>query len=93
MQYVGSIGEIESVAVSTTSALALSSGDRKYGLIYNDSGVTVYIAFGDTATASAGGFSVAIDDGAFYEIPGLYKGPVSVITASGSGNISVTSVS
>lgn len=90
MQYVGSRGTITSVSVSSTTALAMAAGARKYGIVYNESGQTVYLAFADTATTTAGGYTVAILDSAYYEIPGVYQGAVSAITESGAGSISVT---
>lgn len=92
MQFVGSIGTLSSVALSSTSAVLLAASARKFGVIHNDTSTTLYLAFADTATTSTGGFTVAVDAGSYYEIPSVYQGPISGILASGSGNASVTSV-
>lgn len=92
MQYVGSRGTITSISVSSTTALVMPTGARKYGVIYNESGKTVYLAFADTATTSPGGYTIALLDSSYYEIPGVYQGAVSAITESGTGSVSVTIV-
>jgi hypothetical protein len=91
MQLIGSEPTITSVAVSGTSAvLAPTSGDRKYLIIWNQSGQDLYVAMGATAAATDGNYTVIVSNGTAYEVPGIYQGPVSGITASGSGNVNVT---
>jgi hypothetical protein len=91
MKFTGSKGVISSVAVSTSSSEIMpTNGSRKYGIIWNASGQEVLVAFGDTATTSEGGYTVKVADGAAYELPATYRGSVSGITASGTGNVSVT---
>ena len=92
MQVVGSISTISAVGVSTSSALLLPAGDRKYAIIHNFSGVPLFVAFAATATSASGGFTVIVADGEAYEIPAVWKGPLSCITGSGSGNVNVTTI-
>lgn len=91
MQLIGSEPTISSVAVSTSTAtLAAASGDRKYLMIWNQSGQAIYIAMGTSAAATDGNYSLKLDNDTGYEVPGIYQGAVSAITASGSGNVNVT---
>jgi hypothetical protein len=80
-----------SVAVSTTSAplFALGAGTRFRG-ISNITGQIIYVLFGN-GTASATNHTVPIAAGGYYEFPQpLYTGPVSAVTATGSGNALIT---
>lgn len=92
MQITGSISDIASVAVSTTTAVLSNNRARKYLIVHNASGQDLYLAYGGTATSSVGGYSVIVADGSSYEVPGVYQGDISGITSSGSGNVSVTTI-
>lgn len=73
---------------SSVTLFALNTS-RRVATIYNDSGVTVYVKFGSTASATS--FTVKLVDQAYYEVPNpVYTG---IITALGaSGTVRVTEV-
>lgn len=63
--------------------LAASNTDRKGLYIFNDSGVTVYVKLGTTASSTS--FTVKMSDQDYYELPSpIYTGIVTVLGASGS---------
>lgn len=75
------------VATSTTAALALASNaNRKQAIITTETGNT-YVSLGSTATTT--NYAYLLTATSSLEIPALWTGTVSVIRASGSGNIQV----
>lgn len=80
-------------SMSDTSAAALAANNaRKYALIVNDGGVTVYLNLGGTAVASEG---IRLNaDGGSYEISrdsgNLFSGAINGITSSGTATVLVT---
>lgn len=78
------------VATSTTVATALVANANRTGLIINTEGGTTYVKFGSTATTTD--YTVELAGNSYYDYQG-YKGIVTVIRASGTGNIQVTEVS
>lgn len=75
------------VATSTTAALALASNaSRKQAIIMTETGNT-YVSLGSTATTT--NYAYLLSATSSLEIPSVWTGTVSVIRASGSGNIQV----
>jgi len=86
----GSTGTSANVTM-TGAAVTLQAANsaRKNVMIFNDSGVVVYVKLGSSATASS--YTVKLVDQAYYELPTpVYTG---IITAFGaSGTVRVTEV-
>jgi hypothetical protein len=76
-----------SVATSSTTLLA-SNVNRKFASVQNDSGSTVFVAFGTAATTTD--YTVKLVDGAFYEVPLSYTGLITACVAAGSATVRVT---
>lgn len=75
------------VATSTTAALALAANaNRKQAIITTETGNT-YVSLGSTATTTNYAFLLTATSS--LEVPSMWTGTVSVIRASGSGNIQV----
>ncbi len=77
---------VNSAVTSVTGSILSANGDRTQAIIQNDDKkVTVYLAFGATATVATG---LALEPGATYFIED-YFGEVSAITASGTADVQV----
>lgn len=73
---------------TTQSVLCAANSDRKGLIIFNTSGVTVFIDYANTVTTSDYAFSLVT--GAFYEMPmPIYTGALHAIIASGTASIEV----
>lgn len=81
---------VSRIATSTTVATALAANASRTGLIINTESGTTYVKFGSTATTTD--YTVELAANSTYEYQG-YKGIVTVIRPSGTGNIQVTEVS
>lgn len=77
------------VATSTTVATALAANANRTGFIINTESGTTYVKFGSTATTTD--YTVELAANSTYEYQG-YKGNVTVIRPSGTGNIQVTEI-
>lgn len=83
-----STANITRVATSNSSVLLLASNPNRKGLIITtETGAANYVAFG--ATASLTSYTYLMGSQTTLEKSG-YTGPVSLIRASGSGNVQVT---
>ena len=76
-----------SVTNANTTILA-SNGNRKAATIYNEGSVACYVKLGATASATTYTTKLAVDG--YYEVPGLYTGIITGITASGTATLRVT---
>lgn len=66
---------------SSVTLFALNTA-RRNAMVFNDSGVIVYVKFGSTASATS--FTVKMVDQAYYELPNpVYTGIVTALGASG----------
>ncbi len=85
---------ITTVSASTTSASACALDETRDALyIANNTSVTAYCRIGG-GTASSSAFSFVLPAGTTWEAPSAVKSQaVSVVLASGTGNILVTEVS
>lgn len=71
------------------SQVALAVGPRRGASLHNASGATVYVAL--DAEAALDAYTVALVDGAHYEVPWSFDGSVHVIwAAAGAGLLMVT---
>lgn len=75
------------VATSTTAATALAANaNRKQAIITTETGNT-YVSLGSTATTT--NYAYLLTATSTLEIPSMWTGTISVIRASGTGNIQV----
>ncbi len=75
--------------VTTTAAVVLAANTaRRGGIVYNESGAIVYLAFGTTATLTA--YTVQIAVSGNYEVPFNYTGALWGITSAGTAVMRVT---
>lgn len=83
-------GTLANVTMTGSSVTAAASNvSRRNLMIYNDSGVTVYVKLGSSASSTS--FTVKLVDQAYYELPDpVYTGIVTALGAS--GDIRVTEV-
>lgn len=76
-------------AASATSAQVLAANALRAGAtIFNDNAsASLFVRLGTaTATTSAGGFTVEIVAGGYYEVPFNFVGAIQGVWDSGSGN-------
>lgn len=86
----GSTGTPSNVASSASSVTILAANSSRLGAtIYNDSTQVLYLLLG-SGTASSSNYSVQLVGGAYYEVPFNFKGQLTGIWASASGNARVT---
>ena len=79
------------VATGTSSTTLLAAnGARVFASVMNDSGSTVLVAFGSTATTTD--YTVKLVDGAYFEVPTAFQGLVTAVVAAGSATVRVTEV-
>jgi hypothetical protein len=86
-------GSIASAAVTTaTSVVSAANANRLWGSVTNSGGTPVYLALAATATLTA--YTLVLQPGDYYELPNdiTYTGPISALTATGSGSLSITTV-
>ena len=92
MKLIGSTAVVTEVACSGTVATLASANDsRVQTIIHNATGGALYVKLGGT-DAATDDYSVAIANGSAYEVPSLFRGAISAIMASGSGNAYVTEI-
>lgn len=72
----------------TTVSIMTANVNRKAGTIYNAAGTTVFLKLGTAATTSV--YTVSMNNGDYYELPGGWTGVVAGITTSNAGIINVT---
>lgn len=80
----GITGTLSNVTMTGASVtLQASNTSRRNLMIFNDSGVTIYVKLGSTASSSS--FTVKMVDQSYYELPTpVYTGIVTALGASGS---------
>ncbi len=92
MKLIGSTSVVTEVACSTSAAtLASANESRVYTIIHNATGAALYVLLG-AGTVATDNFSITIADGASYEVPSLFRGAISGVLASGTGNAYVTEI-
>jgi hypothetical protein len=92
-QPVSTTGTNTAVVVpATTTTTALAAGTRAGGTFQNSTGSTVLLLLGNGASATS--YTISLANGAYYELPFRYSGPVSVFstTASVAPHLLVTSL-
>lgn len=91
VSFTASVGTatVSRIATSTTVATALAANANRTGFIINTESGTTYVKFGSTATTTD--YTVELSANSTYEYQG-YKGNVTVIRSTGTGNIQVTEV-
>lgn len=79
-----SAATLTNVTMTASSvALAASNASRRSLMIYNDTGVTVYVKLGTTASSTS--FTIKMVDQSYYELPNpVYTGVIEALGASGS---------
>lgn len=77
--------------LSSSTSLYTTTAGVKGVTVYNNSGESVYLTLG--ATASLTLFTVRLIAGAYYETPFNYNGPLSAIAATGPAEVFVTTIS
>jgi len=85
---------LSNVSGSASNVTLLNQKNNRRGfMVVNDSGATLYMKFG--ATASLTSYSVPIAPGGFYESPGnhLYTGQIDGIWSSATGAARITELS
>ncbi len=92
-QSVSTTGTTNAVTVpATTTTTALTAGTRAGATFQNNTGSTVLLQLGNGASATS--YTISLANGAYYELPFRYSGPVSVFstTASVAPHLLVTSL-
>lgn len=90
---VAATSTLSNVSGSASNVTLLASnGSRKGAMIYNDSSALLYVKFGTTASTTS--FTVLMQAGAFFELPGptIYTGIIDGIWASATGAARVTEI-
>lgn len=88
-QTTSATANLTSVANSLTSVTVLASNSSRKGfVVYNDSIVILYLAFGATASTTA--FSYKLQPATAYTSDTLYTGVISGIASAASGSARVT---
>ena len=83
---------VYAVLSSITSVSVMNANTARLGgTVYNSAGTTLYLRLGVGATTSV--FTVQMNQNAYFELPAVYTGVVSGITASNAGIINVTELS
>lgn len=86
-----STGTLSNVSGSASSVTVLAANvDRLQGVIFNDSGATLYLKFGSTASTSS--FTYRLDPYYTLEVPASYTGIITGIWSSATGSARVTEV-
>lgn len=84
-----STGTSSSVSVTTANITVLASnGSRLGATIYNEGTVTALVKLGSTASATT--YTIKIVTDGYYEVPFLYTGIITGITASGTAVLRIT---
>jgi hypothetical protein len=86
-QYATTSTNATVVGSATSVTLLAANTSRSSASIYNDSTAVLYVSL--TATASTSSFKVVLAAGGYYEVPGGYRGVISGIWASATGNARV----
>lgn len=81
VSYTGTVTAVTLAATTTTTVLA-GSGARIGAAFQNNSGATINIKLG--AGASATSYTIALANGAYYEVPFKYVGDITAFTTTAS---------
>lgn len=74
----------QTLAAATAVTVLAANTARLGAIVQNDTGQTVLLRFGATATATA--YSVKVLNGAYYELPFRYTGLISAYAAAASAS-------
>lgn len=82
-------GSVSTASVTNTNTTVLAANNSRLGAaIYNEGSVACFVKLGATASATSYTIKIAVDG--YYELPIVYTGIITGITASGTATLRVT---